>query len=214
MRETEPGGHGSATELDSEALVLLGRAIASLRGDTDYITAAITDFIEGLGPVEVGAMSQEQMNWLIESGAMTEHRLERALAAVERGDLKVSQVRTFLSFLADSITLEQAAGLLSISADAVRQAVKDRTLYAFEVHGRLRFPQWQFDLREPDHRLRGLTEIIRSIPEDEHWVSIHAQMTTPLDDLSTMGRHTAVEWLRNGGDVTRVTRILSSEYLG
>lgn len=200
------------TSPDPDALNRLGRAIERVGGDTAYITEAITEFIEALTPVERDATPPHLRDFLIESGSITEEQFEAAVVKVERGMLEVMEVRSFLRFISDTLTLDEAAGILDITEDEARQAVADRTLHAFEVHGRLRFPQWQFDIREPGHRLRGLTEIVRSIPEDMHWLSVQAIMTVPNEDLYTEGRQTAVEWLRNEGDIARICRIVKREY--
>ncbi|WP_425839924.1 hypothetical protein [Microbacterium sp. PA5] len=212
--ETLMGRAEGQQALDPNALARLGRAIERLGGDTAYVMESITEFIEALDPVERDATPPHLKDWLIESGSMTEERFEAAVAEVERGALKVMELRSFLKFVSDTLTLDEAAGVLDITEDEARQAVADRTLHAFEINGRLRFPQWQFDIREPDHRLRGLTDIVRSIPKDRDWLSVQGIMTLPHEDLNTEGRQTAVEWLRNGGDVARIRRLVRREYRG
>jgi len=205
---------GVTRSVDPDALAQLGRAIAKIGGDTAHITEAITGFIESLGPVEVDAVTPESRDYLIKSGSMSAEDLDATLAAVERGGSAIMLVRSFLKFVSHTLTLDEAIGLLDISEGEARQALADRTLYAFEVHGRLRFPLWQFDIGEPDRRLRGLADVIRAIPEDMHWLSVEGLMASPREDLYAVGRQTPVEWLRNGGSIDAVLELVSGEYLG
>ncbi len=197
--------------LDRDALARLGRAIKGVGGDTAFIMEAITEFIEDLRPVQVDATPPGFRDWLIESGAMSNDEFEATAAAVERGALQVMFMRSFLRFLSDTLTLEEATGVLGITEDEVRRAVEERTLHAFEVHGRLRFPLWQFDTKEPDHRLPGLTDIVQCIPQDMDWLSIQRLMTSPHEDLCSEGPQSPVEWLRDGGDIDQIRELVGGD---
>ena len=158
-----------------------------------------------------GALSDEQVAFLIESGAFTATEFAETEASLARGDLAKLERKTRLAAITDSLSVAEVAQVLSIDAARVRRRQAKSDLYAFLAGGRRRYPLWQFTGDPARPVLPGLAALVHGIPADMHPASVQGFMTTPQEDLRVDGeRMTPVDWLLRGGDAEALVAILGS----
>lgn len=166
-----------------------------------------------------GALSDEQVAFLIESGAFTSDEFAGIEAGLARGDLAELERRTRLEAIYDSLSAAEVALRLGIEASSVRHRQAKGGLYSFMAGGRRRYPRWQFTGDPAQPVLPGLTRLAKAFPEGMHPASVKGFMTTPQEDLhvtassttvTTSERMTPVEWLLQGGDPQDLVEILDS----
>lgn len=193
-----------AFQVSDDAVRRLAEAVARLANDPEYFLQALTDMLLAMEPNSHEELPENDVRYLIESGAFTAETWAAASASVDKGSLQLQVSEGWLLGLFATISLENATGYLGWDEEAVRKAVADGHLYAFEISGRLRFPTWQFNVGSPVKLLPGLTEIIEVVAPRWSWRSVSGFMATPQSELVAAGRQTPVEWLRDGGDVNDV----------
>ncbi|MDY7541825.1 hypothetical protein [Cryobacterium sp. 5B3] len=158
-----------------------------------------------------GALSDEQVAFLIESGDFTAQEFAETEASVARGELAEAERTTRLGVIIDSLSVAEVAQLLSVDAARVRRRQAKGDLYAFLAGGKRRYPLWQFTGDPAQPVLPGLTVLVHGLPADMHPASIKGFMRTPQEDLRVDGeRMTPVDWLLNGGDAQALVSILGS----
>ncbi|NUU06433.1 DNA-binding protein [Leifsonia sp. C5G2] len=158
-----------------------------------------------------GALTEEQVAFLIESGTFTPERLAEVEASVARGDLAELERRTRLEAVTGSLSAAEAAQRLGIDSSRVRHRLSKGGLIGFMIGGKRRLPAWQFTDDPKQPVLPGLSQLIAAVPADMHPASLQNFMATPQEDLLIDGREvTPVEWLRLGGDPQEVVDILDS----
>ncbi|MFJ3393660.1 hypothetical protein [Leifsonia aquatica] len=193
----------------SEATVReLARAIARLNNDPEWFMEALLEFLYSVRPVQPNRLTEAQKRYLIESGDFTAESLAETEADVDRGSLQLSVIQGWLTHLLDTSSLDETAGYLGMAEDQVIGLVEEGRLYATAVHGRLRFPHWQFDVSKPGKVLPHLPEVIQAVRPDWQSQSLAAFMATPQEDLVAEGRKTPTAWLRDGGDVQEVIDLI------
>jgi hypothetical protein len=107
------------------------------------------------------------------------------------------------------------ADALSVNESRVRQRRLARTLWAIYDNGAWVFPAMQFETDPqtgaPHRQIRGLDRVFAALAPDLHPVAVAGFLRTPTADL-TLGRRslTPVEWLRSGGDVEPVLRLVEA----
>jgi hypothetical protein len=196
--------------VSDEAVRRLAEAVAHLANDPDYFLQALTDMLLAMRPVTRNRHSEDEVRFLVESGDFTAETWAETSASVDRGSLQLSETEGWLMALFATRSLEDAAGFLGRSEEAVKAAVAEKRLYAIEISGRLRFPAWQFNVGSPEKLIPRLTEIIEVVTPRWGWRSVAGFMNTPQSSLVAEGRKTPVEWLRDGGDVNKVRQIVES----
>lgn len=162
-----------------------------------------------------GALSQEQVNFLIASGAFTSAEFADTEAHVDGGGLAREERETQLASLLDTNSATEVALRLGIDDSRVRHRQSKGLLYAFLTGGKRRYPQWQFTGNPTQPVLPGLAAIIEAIPEGMHPASVESFMSTPQEDLrmdtgSSTVNVTPTEWLLQGGDTKMVVGVLDS----
>ena len=193
------------------ALRQLGKAVDDLKADTPYILRALTEMLRALRPVSVeGSARKQRMRYLIETGVYTAEELGATVTAVDRGALQLRVAETWLSQLCTTMSLEETTGYLGWSEEAVQAAVSEGRLYGVDISGRLRFPAFQFNVASAAKLIPGLTDIIEAVTPRWDWRSVAGFMATPQSSLIAEGRKTPVEWLRDGGDVNDVKKIIEA----
>jgi hypothetical protein len=198
----------------SEAKVTeLADAIYRLNNDPEWFMDALLEFLYSVRPVEPNRLTKAQKRYLIQSGDFTAESLAEAEASVDRGSLQLDVVQGWLAHLLDTSSLDEAAGFLGMEEDQVIRLVEEGRLYAATVHGRLRFPHWQFDVSKPGKVLPHLPDVIRAVRPDWHSQSLAAFMATPQGDLVAEGPKTPTAWLRDGGDVQDVIDLIELDRL-
>ncbi|WP_066596133.1 hypothetical protein [Cryobacterium arcticum] len=185
----------------------LADAIAQLGNDREYFVKALTDFLLAMKPIARG-LTEDQVQFLIESGSFTAAEWAATSASVDRGGLQVSTAEEWLLDFLATTSLEDTADFLDWSDDRVRAAVANGQLYGIEVSGRLRFPRWQFNA--PSGLLPGLPEIIASVTPRWHWQSTAGFMLSEQSELVGESRMTPVQWLRDGREVKNVINLVKA----
>jgi hypothetical protein len=139
------------------------------------LTAAEIDYLE-----QHGGVSDDR-------AALAKSRITSALreAAVEQ----------------ETMTVEQAAELMHISASRVRHRIKEGSVYAYPSSGRgakRRIPSWQFYGTEPTPHL---ADVLSALPERFRPSDIRAFVTNAeVDDPHNGVSVPLLDWLRDGGD--------------
>lgn len=151
--------------------------------------------------------------FLIASGSFSASEYDAARRSVARGSLQLRVVESWFSSLAGTLSLKAIARFLRWTDGEVATAVADGRLYAVEISGRLRFPAWQLSLTSPGKLLPGLAEVIAAASSEQGWIVLAGLMGTPQEDLYGEGNKSPVAWLRDGGDVRRVTDVVMSRWL-
>ncbi|TFC12523.1 hypothetical protein [Cryobacterium sp. MDB2-10] len=190
------------------------RDAAEAQGHDDELVVSLlremTDLITKRQP-RGGALSDEQVAFLIESGDFTEEEFAETEASLARGDLVKLERTTRLGAITDSLSVAEVAQVLSVDAARVRRRQAKGDLYAFLAGGKRRYPLWQFTGDPAQPVLPGLTVLVQGLPADMHPASIKGFMRTPQEDLRVDGeRMTPVDWLLHGGDARALVSILGS----
>jgi len=197
-----------------DAVRRLAQAIERLGNDADYFIDALTEKLLSMEPLlKPEPDDDSDRAFLIASGSFSAAEYDAARRSVARGSLQLRVVESWFSSLAGTLSLEAIAGFLHWSDDEVATAVANGRLYAVEIAGRLRFPEWQLSLSSPGKLLPGLAEVIAADNPKRSWIVLAGLMGTPQADLYGEGHKTPVAWLRDGGDVRRVTDVVMSPWL-
>jgi hypothetical protein len=110
-------------------------------------------------------------------------------------------VEAFGQQLADSLTVEELAGRIGVSAGRVRQRLnREQTLWGFKTAPGLpwRIPRWEV---EGPQLLPGIEVIAAAIPAEMHPVAVAHLVTDPNPDLEIDGDEVSVrDWLLVGND--------------
>lgn len=198
----------------NDAVRRLAQAIQRLGNDADYFMDALTEKLLSMEPLlKPEPNDDSDRAFLIASSSFSAAEYDAARRSVARGSLQVRVVESWFSSLAGTLSLKAIAGFLHWSDDEVTTAVADGRLYAVEISGRLRFPEWQLSLSSPGKLLPGLAEVIAAASSEHSWIVLAGLMGTPQEDLYGEGHKTPVAWLRDGGDVRRVTDVVMSPWL-
>jgi hypothetical protein len=181
-----------------DAVRRLVQAIGRLGNDADYFMDALTEKLLSMEPLLKPEPDDDaDRAFLIASGSFSAAEYDAARRSVARGSLQLRVVESWFSSLAGTLSLKAMAGFL----------------YAVEISGRLRFPEWQLSLSSPGKLLPGLAEVIAADNPKRSWIVLAGLMGTPQEDLYGEGHKTPVAWLRDGGDVRRVTDVVMSPWL-
>jgi hypothetical protein len=198
------------SHVTDDAIRRLAEAVARLGNDPDWFVHALTETVLAMKPVSPSKFTKQQEQYLIESGSFTAEELAGTRREIARGSLQLGAVQAWLSDMCATISLGDAVGFLGWLEDDVRTAVSEGRLYAIEISGRLRFPAWQF-VGSSEKLIPGLAEVIKVVAPRWSWHSVAGFMRTPQSSLVAGGRMTPVEWLRDGGDVRAVRKIVESD---
>jgi hypothetical protein len=152
-------------------------------------------------------LSTEEARLLDESGLLEDPDANATVAA---------DVLTQTGLLVNTAhSAGEVANALNVNESRVRQRRLARTLWAIYDNGAWVFPALQFetDLHSghPHKQIRGLNRVFPALPADLHPVAVAGFLRTPHPDLSLDGRPTSpLEWLRSGGDVAAVLRLVEA----
>jgi hypothetical protein len=187
---------------------------AESQGQSGEMVASIlietADWLKSRQP-RGGALSDDQVAYLIASGEFTAEEFAETEASVARGDLAEEERRTRLGAVTASLSAADVAQRLCIDASRVRHRQAKGNLYSFLVGGKRRYPIWQFTDDPAQPVLPGLAAVVRAFPEDKHPASIQGFMATQQESLRVEGESvTPPEWLLQGGDPKAVVDILDS----
>ena len=193
-----------------ESVRELADAVAHLGGDGQYMVDALIEMVLSLRPITKTTMSADQRDFLIESGTVAEERLAAAEAKAERGSLALKGIESGLSMVIRTSSLGDTCAYLDLDESTVRSAVSERRLYAFEIAGRPRFPNWQFHRAAPDGLLPHLVDLIAALPP--HWVPqvVSGFMETSQPTLISTGPTRPAEFIVRTDDLDAVRAVLES----
>jgi hypothetical protein len=207
---TDPADERRQHDISDEAVRRLAEVIGGLGNDPNYFVHALADYVQTLKPIRRDRQADDEVNFIINSGDFTADEWAETAAAVDRGSLQLSATEGWLLDLVSTKSVAEVSGFLGWSDEVVRNAVAGGSLFAVEVSGRLRFPSWQFQTGSPAKLLPGLADVIRALTARWHPQSAAGFMATPQRSLVGEGPKTPAEWLRDGGDVTQVIRIVEN----
>lgn len=195
-----------------ESVDSLMEAVQASGGGDDLVVAILNETALLLKKRQPrgGALSDEQVQFLIESGAFTAEEFAETEASVARGDLAEEEQQTRLGAVLASLSADEVAEKLRIDASRVRHRQAKGSLYAFMVGRKRRYPTWQFTDNPAQPVLPGLASVVTAF-QDKHPASIQGFMSTPQASLLVDGkRMTPPEWLLHGGEPQAVVNILDS----
>lgn len=122
---------------------------------------------------------------LVELGARTRRKMERLVA--------------------ESLTPQDVAEMLTTTASVVVRQLRSRTLYGFRVDRKWRVPRFQF------HRglvVPGLESVLPKLDRHLHPIQVLNWFTLPNTDLWIDEESVSpIEWLQSGGDAGKVAEL-------
>lgn len=195
-----PASAAYSPRASDESVRKLADAVAHLEADGQYMVDALIEMVLTLRPITKTTMSADQRDSLIESGTFSEERLAAVEAKVERGSLALKGIESGLSMVVRTSSLEATCAYLDWDERTVRAAVSEGRLYAFEIAGRPRFPNWQFHRAAPDGLLPYLAELIALV--SPRWTPqlVNGFMETSQAGLIAKGPMRPAEYLITTGD--------------
>jgi len=112
----------------------------------------------------------------------------------------------------ESMTVEQAAELMQISASRVRHRIKEGSVYAYPSGGRgvgRKIPYWQFHGPEPVPHLAAVLSALpeRFRPSDIRAFALNAEVDDPDNGVTVA----LLDWLCDGGDPEVARALAESE---
>jgi len=141
-------------------------------------------------------LDQDQIDLLESAGLdmrpLGPQEIDRQFAAATSGQA---------ALLAASLTVKEAAQLLNVDSEALLRQIDERELLAF---------RWQEDLRVPDFQfedggvVEGLADVFRCIPQGVEPLTLWRWFVEPNDALDEIDPISPVDWLRSGGDESRL----------
>jgi len=142
------------------------------------------------------------------------------IAALERGGFNIHPLdlgkddplaRTaaeYAALVTTGLSVGQTAEILHVDGSRIRQRLLERTLYGIKLRGNWHVPTFQFD---GNRLILGIEAVISVLDPDLHPVAIFRWFTYPNVDLEVDGVDVSPrDWLRMGGDVTRVAAIAAA----
>lgn len=155
-----------------------------------------------MGPDDQSELSTAEREFLRDHGGVPDLSSARARHLLER-QARITESEERADY-ATSLTIEEAAQHLGLSARQIVDRVRDRSLAARTFGAEQRLPLWQF---MSNGVLPQLRQVLRALPADAHPLTVEGFMTTANDELGGMS---AAEWLASGGDVDVVVGCAST----
>ncbi|GIT78478.1 hypothetical protein LLS1_01470 [Leifsonia sp. LS1] len=157
------------------------------------------------------SLTPEQVDYLLRSGDFTPEELAEAQASIARGELAAEENLTRRQAVEASLSENETARRLIISDDQLTRLRTDGDLYAFRLHGRFRYPLWQFTNEPGRPVLPHLRPLSHAFPHDWHPAGVLAFMSTPKSSTRINGEPvTPIQWLIAGGDPNQLVHIIES----
>ncbi|WP_146244750.1 hypothetical protein [Curtobacterium sp. MCPF17_051] len=159
-------------------------------------------------------LSRDEEDALIDGRTITRASLERAKAAVRRGDLDALQRRSRQAGLVATMSSLEVEDWLGIGSAKRVWMLSVGELFAFVADDELRYPTWQFIDDQGQPILPHLSRLVPAFDGGMHPASILRFMTTPRARLSLEGEPASpVDWLLRGGDVQTLIEILETQLM-
>lgn len=126
-------------------------------------------------------------------------------------DLIAETAVQFAALVENSLSSEDVAKRLQLSASRVRQMISDRTLYSFYLNGKRWIPSWQL-LR--NSLVPNVGEVNKAIPKMLHPVGVaqwfHRENSELYVDENMELLRSPRQWLMEGREHTRVVFLAAS----
>lgn len=205
---SDPDPYKDATELGIiDDVRHLAETVAGLANDPDELARVLPDMLLSLMSNSKTRLSKDEVRAFIESGGFTSEEWAEISISVDRESLQLGETADWLTNIFDTMSVEDAAAFLEWEEELVHVAVASGQMYGVEVSGRLRLPIWQFKRGSPTTLLDGLPKLLRALG-GRRQSSVVGFMKTEHLNLLAMGRRTPSQWLRDGGDIDEVIRII------
>jgi len=206
---SDPDPHRDDSELGviDDDVRRLAEAVAGLANDPEYLAQVLPDMLLSVMSNSKNRLSKDEVRAFIESGGFTSEEWAEISISVDRESLQLGETADWLTGIFDTMSVEDAAAFLEWEEELVKVAVASGQMYGVEVSGRLRLPIWQFKRGSPTTLLDRLPELLRALG-GRRWSSVVGFMKTEHLNLLAMGRRTPSQWLRDGGDIDDVIRII------
>lgn len=173
----------------------------------DFDQSDMVAALKSLPAIKPGgaALTEEEARLLDEAG-FTDDRVAFAEAAA---DIVAHTAR----LISTAYTGPEVASLLGIGESRVRQRRLAGTLWAIESDGTWLYPAIQFELNpktgKPDKQIRGMEQVVQSLPTGMHPTAVAELLRTPQADLVIDGQPRSIlDWLRSGGPVAPVLELI------
>lgn len=149
----------------------------------------------------LGELTESERDVLISGGV--------PLDAKQKGDPLAATTAQFAALVSTSLTTKKAAERLDMPESRIRQMIARRTLYSILLNSRRHIPAFQF--AQSGGLIPNIGKVNAALPEDQHPVEVHAWYRQPHPDLflgdDVDARVSPLDWLRGGGDATRVAQL-------
>jgi excisionase family DNA binding protein len=113
----------------------------------------------------------------------------------------------------ETMTVDQAAELMGVSASRVRHRLGDGSIYAYPSTGRgvaRRIPDWQFHAHRP---IPHLASVLAELPDNYRPTEIRDFVfRADVDDPSRDSTIPLLEWLRDGGDPEPARELAAAQH--
>lgn len=145
---------------------------------------------------------------LIDGQTITRESLERAQAAVNRGELDAEQRRSRQPGLVATMSSLEVEDWLEIGSAKRGWMLSVGELFAFVADDELRYPTWQFCDDDEQPIVPHLSRLAPAF-DGMHPASILRFMTTPRDRLTLEGEPVSpIDWLLHDGEVRVLVEML------
>lgn len=194
----------------SEVIDRFAQAVARLEVDGDWLVEALTRHMRSMQSTDPSLSADDRKLLLADLASSLGMPIDREASAIDRGDLHLKIVRTWLNSVCATLSVDETKAFLQIDDEELVRRVASRHLVPVKLNGQLRFPDWQFDPRNsPMKTIRNLPDIFESLEADgAGWQSDAAFMATPQDSLRAVVATTPYQWLQAGGAVSAVLDLI------
>lgn len=206
---SDPGPYTDGSELGvmGDDVRRLVDTVAGLANNPEHLAQVLPDMLLAVMSNSKKHLAKDEVRAFIASGGFTSEEWAEISISVDRESLQLGETADWLTSIFDTMSVEDAAAFLEWEEGLVRVAVASGQMYGVEVSGRLRLPIWQFKRGSPTTLLDRLPELLRALG-GRRWSSVVGFMKTEHLNLRAMGRRTPAQWLRDGGDIDDVLRII------
>ncbi|MGN7191985.1 hypothetical protein [Curtobacterium sp. SAFR-003] len=196
----------------SETIGRFAQAVARLEVDGDWLVEELTQHLRSMQPIDPSLSADDRERLLAGVASSLGMPIDQEASLIGRGELHLKIVTTWLRSVCATLSVDETKTFLQIDDEELVRRVESRHLVPIKLNGQLRFPEWQFDPRNPPMKtIRNLPEIFESLEADgAGWQSDAAFMATPQDSLRAAVATTPSQWLLAGGAVSAVLDLIDA----
>jgi hypothetical protein len=179
-------------------------ARAGLRVESDEFLALVEDAASRLAPAD-----PDPAEYFTDSqrAALTDVGLDLSPRGPKERDPRARTVALQAVLRDTALSVAGAAERIGVDASRIRHRLAEGRLAGWKDHGGWRLPVWQFT---GDSVLPGVEAVLAAAPDDQPPLVVAGFMTTPQQDLRTVGEPTTPrDWLLAGGDPAAVARLVA-----